>query len=282
MLSRGFGCFVDYDDLLSKKTIDNLEGLRLSATKLDTDYFENVLQDQDVIKNDDYALEVSRDFVKQMFNGKVNHHYEDFLKMAKKTLSDDEEFEDCNGFVSVDRARKRIYKVGLPEHNTFIKTTVYPHEFGHYLHCKCAAKMFDAILLREVPSILMQHLFVDYCKTNNLFLECGDLDYIYHYDSIMCFLYNRKSFIETKNLLEKEDYNMDIFMDFIETSIYYYGYAYANRLYELYLDDEKKMKKRILGLFKGAKLNDLLADYNISMQDNKTVDSTLRLIKKIK
>jgi hypothetical protein len=71
-------------------------------------------------------------------------------------------------------------------------------------------------------------------------------------------------------------------MELIEMLLYYYGYIYSNRLYEFYLDDEKKFLKRYMGIYNGQCLDELLEYYGINMYEHDNIEPTLKLIKELK
>ena len=282
MLSRDYADYFDDNELFNNKALSNLESIRLEGTSIDFDFYEENIFEKDVVKDSNHALNVSREFIDKFFDGKFNFHYNSFLKRASNTAPDDTEFEDADGFVMPVPGFKRIKRVGVPEATTFNNISVYAHEFGHYLHIREAIKMFDDYLLREVPSILLQNLFVDFCIKHDYFKECGDLMFIYTYESVARYLYCEDSFADLYNMSVEDALIKTDFDSLLYTCIYYYGYIYANRLCELYYDDEKRMQRKIASIFNGAKLTDLLNYYNINMADEATADATLKLIKRIK
>ena len=283
MLSRSIGRFFDFDELFDDAVLINMEKIRNACDDFDATNYEKNIINNDILKNSDYALRITKQFINDFLNNKYNLAYEAFLKKSLLTDLNDECFDDADGFVIPLPYKKRIIKVGLPEPTTFNNISVYPHEFGHYLNFKYAAKMHDDYLYREIPSILLQTMFVDYCHVNNYFKECGDLFTHYHTECIARYLYlPEDSFLDMDFSLDDESKETMDSDYFYEIALYYFGYIYTNRLYELYLEDRNKFKKKLTGLFFGDKLEHMLDYYNINMKDEKTVDTTLKLIKNYK
>ena len=283
MQSREIGKYIYPEDIFNKDVLNNLEHVRKESSTLDEEYYFNDLLFKDVLKEPLFAKGVSLYFVNQLFNGKYTLQYRKFYDRSE-TL-DEQTMNDLNidGFVIGELHRKRVSQIALPEGNTFNELTVYLHEFSHYLNFKECPKMHYDNILTEVHSIFIQHLFKDFCERNDLFRECGDLNYIYHYNCAMSYLYrpdiNLKDFIPGKEEL-KIPY--DVYMELIEMFLYYYGYIYSNRLYEFYLDDEKKFLKRYMGIYNGQSLDELLEYYGINMYEHKNIEPTLKLIKELK
>ena len=64
--------------------------------------------------------------------------------------------------------------------------------------------------------------------------------------------------------------------------LYYYGYVYANKLYELYLNDEKKFLKRYMGIYHGDCLESICNYYDIDIEKYDTLEPTIKRIRSVK
>ena len=126
----------------------------------------------------------------------------------------------------------------------------------------------------EIIPILNQHLFTEFCRDKDFFKECGDLNYLYHYDNIIRFLR-----MSDESFLNYED-GKDMVSVLYKNLLYYYGYIYANKLFEGYLDDKNKFLKKFRALYNGAKLEDFLKYYGADLRYESAIEPTMKILKK--
>ncbi len=179
MLSRSIGQYYEFEELFESGVLNNLERIRLEAKDINIDYYSDYLWNQDLIKSRKKGDIIVRKFIQDFFNYKYDIAYQDFLNKA----NNDQELvfneENADGYVAGIVHKRRVLEVMLPPMETFNNVTVYPHEFAHYLNFKYNPKMFDDYLLRELPAILLQSIFVDFVDKNNYFRKVFDVNYLF-------------------------------------------------------------------------------------------------------
>ena len=278
MQSRFIGRRYLIDRLFNPVVMENLEFLREQALDVNPD---NLVQYEDYnpeILEPKEALWVERLFVDDIYNERFTLDYIKFRRTAV-SIYDTDSYVDYSGYVRGIKHKKRVYEVAIPPIYQYLDLLTRMHEFSHYLNYKKCPKMFYDYLKTEVHSIFMEQLFHDYCLKKNYLTDEDNVTWYYHLNSIIGYLqitdYDYKSVITENRIGTSYD-------TFIMKVLYYYGYVYANKLYELYLNDEKKFLKRYMGIYHGDCLESICNYYDIDIEKYDTLEPTIKRIRSVK
>ncbi len=276
MQSRYIGKSYFLEDIFNKKTLSGFENVRQQANEVSYDDLINNEHLNPFFKDLYYAFAIERGFVDSFFDEKFSLDYEKFLQRAQSIYDFDE--VDYAGFIRGKAYNQSVKIIAIPPLYTHFDMNTRMHEFSHYINYKKCPKLYYNYLISEVHTIFIEHMVNDFCFQNNLLVN-KDTDWYYKLDGIIRYLYlfdySFEDIINEKTLPTS-------YTEFIQRIIYYYGYIYANKLYELYLSEGKKFLKRYMGIYHGNALDDLLDYYGINMQNSDTIEPTLQLIKYVK
>jgi hypothetical protein len=263
MLKRTTGIIYNLDLYEDYEALDNLESIRQEANKMD-EYIPLIFCDNEI--NTSYAL---YEYITKIIGHDPRQIYNSFIKKIDFE-------EDSEGIIYGNYYLRHVSKVELPYLDNWDSALTLIHEFMHYYNYKYIPKSFDDAHYSELTPIFNEYLFSrfydeKYYKKDNSLMN-DTIKFRIYYD---LFINEEVNTYHNKEKI-KNDY------DKLETMEYMISNVFSNRLLYYYLDDYKNFLKQYQSLLKGSsKVENLLKYYNISLHNFETIDTTLKLIKKL-